>query len=381
MKILQDRLNQPSIPALDGVRAVAVFLVILYHFGFSRVPGGHGVMLFFVLSGFLITWLLLKENDKTGTISLKGFYWRRVLRIFPAFYVFWFLMVAYLLARGKDVPWAHAWSSFFYLSNYYAALNHHPENLFSHTWSLAIEEQFYLLWPAAFIFLRRDLRRLTGFLVALIALVWVYRAVLVYGFGVNISYIYSAFDTRLDHLMVGCLLAVLLKREALPRVWSAVTTNAAAPLVTIALLAASVYAGQESLAPRYRDVFGYAVEPLLMAVFIVQMVKLSASGAWSWTEWGWVKYLGRISYPLYLYQQFTIYPTSKALAFLPWPLQLAGVIAATVIAASLSYFLVERYFLKLKDAGRKHEQRPLASQPAPGEADTRTEVARVVTIA
>jgi peptidoglycan/LPS O-acetylase OafA/YrhL len=351
---LKARLNLSSIPALDGVRAVAVFLVILYHYGFSRVPGGHGVMLFFVLSGFLITWLLLKENDKTGTISLKGFYWRRVLRIFPAFYVFWFLMVAYLLLRGKGVPWPHALSAFFYTSNYYAAFNNHPENLFSHTWSLCIEEQFYFLWPAAFILLRHNLRRMTQVLTALIVCVWLYRAALVYGFGVNVSYIYTAFDTRLDHLMVGCLLAVLLKRDALPALWSSVTSHAAAPLVTIALLAASIYAGQEHLAPRYRDVFGYAVEPLLMAVFIVQMVKLSASDAWAWTEWAWVKYLGRISYPLYLYQQFTIYPTSKALAFLPWPLQLAGVIVATVVAASLSYFIVERYFLKLKDAGRQN---------------------------
>jgi peptidoglycan/LPS O-acetylase OafA/YrhL len=217
-----------------------------------------------------------------------------------------------------------------------------------------------------FLLLRNNLRRMTGFLAGLIALVWLYRAVLVYGFGVNVSYIYTAFDTRLDHLMVGCLLAALLKRDALQAFWNGVTSHAAAPLVTIALLAASVYAGQENLLPRYRDVFGYAVEPLLMAIFIAQMVKLSESGAWTWTEWGWVKYLGRISYPLYLYQQFTIYPTSKALAFLPWPLQLAGVITTTVIAASLSYYLVERYFLKLKDAGRKPAPQPSAtasSQP------------------
>ena len=351
---LKTRLHQPSIPGLDGARAVAVFLVIIYHFGFSRAPGGHGVMLFFVLSGFLITWLLLKENEKTGAISLKGFYWRRVLRIFPAFYVFWFLMVGYILLRGKgDAPWGHAWSAFFYVSNYYSALFHHPENSFSHTWSLAIEEQFYLFWPLAFILLRHNLRRMTRVLVAIICAVWIYRAVLVYGFGVNQSYIYSAFDTRLDHLMAGCLLAVALKREIAQPLWNKVTGSAFAPLATIALLGVSIFAGQENLLPRYRDVIGNAVEPLLMAVFIVQMIKLSASGAWAWTQWGWVRYLGRISYPLYLYQQFTLYPVTKALARFPVPIQLAGAIIATVIAASLSYYLVERYFLKLKDAGRQ----------------------------
>jgi len=77
--------HKSHLPALDGVRAIAVFLVIFYHFGVPRVPGAHGVMIFFVLSGFLITWLLLKEDEQNGTISLAGFYKRRTLRIFLPF--------------------------------------------------------------------------------------------------------------------------------------------------------------------------------------------------------------------------------------------------------------------------------------------------------
>src|SRR6266545_3183390 len=145
---LQDSLTSTHIPALDGMRAVAVFLVIFYHFGFDWVPGAHGVMIFFVLSGFLITRLLLLENEKFGRISLKAFYLRRVLRIFPAFYCYWGILVAFLLLTGKQILWPHAWSALSYLSNYYVALNGDPNNGFSHTWSLGIEEQFYLLWPA-----------------------------------------------------------------------------------------------------------------------------------------------------------------------------------------------------------------------------------------
>ena len=78
-------LAEPQLPMIDGLRAIAVFLVIFYHFGFEFVPGGLGVLIFFVISGFLITWLLLKENRKRGGISLKRFYARRSLRIFPAF--------------------------------------------------------------------------------------------------------------------------------------------------------------------------------------------------------------------------------------------------------------------------------------------------------
>src|SRR5262245_22242535 len=147
---LQAKLSRSHIPALDGFRAIAVLLVIFYHFGFEKVPGGSGVTMFFVLSGFLITWLLLKEHEKNGKISLKGFYRRRILRIFPAFYAYWLGLVFLLLITGKSILWPHAIASFVYLTNYYNAILGDPNTGFSHTWSLAIEEQFYLLWPFFF---------------------------------------------------------------------------------------------------------------------------------------------------------------------------------------------------------------------------------------
>lgn len=130
---LESKLTQSHIPALDGLRALAVFLVIVAHFGFVMVPGAHGVMIFFVLSGFLITWLLLKENERYGAVSLAAFYKRRTLRIFPAFYVYWVLMIALLVGTGRAVPWPHAWSALFYTSNYYSAIHGDPNNGFSHT--------------------------------------------------------------------------------------------------------------------------------------------------------------------------------------------------------------------------------------------------------
>lgn len=157
---LDSKLSHSHIPALDGIRAVAVFLVIGSHFGFALVPGTQGVMIFFVLSGFLITWLLLKENERYGSVSLAGFYKRRTLRIFPAFYVYWLIVVTLLIGTGRAVPWPHAWSSLLYVSNYYSAINGDPNNGFSHTWSLAIEEQFYLLWPLVFLMLRANLRKM-----------------------------------------------------------------------------------------------------------------------------------------------------------------------------------------------------------------------------
>jgi peptidoglycan/LPS O-acetylase OafA/YrhL len=344
---LDSKLSRSHIPALDGLRAVAVFLVIFSHFGFKSVPGIHGVMIFFVLSGFLITWLLLKENDRMGTISIASFYRRRTRRIFPAFYAYWLLMIVLLVGTGRTVLWPHAWSALFYGSNYYSAINGDPNNGFSHTWSLAIEEQFYLLWPIVFLMLRGNLKKMTGFLIVVIGAVWIHRAVLCFGFHVDQAYIFAAFDTRLDELMVGCLLAVLLKRRALSSLWSAVTANALLPLATIALLGISVYSGGYFIY-RYRDVFGFAIEPLLVAILIVQVIAFSSTRLWGWTEWRVVRFLGRISYSLYLYQQLTLHVVRHALEAYPLVVQLAGALVVTIIAATISYYLIERPFLKLR---------------------------------
>jgi peptidoglycan/LPS O-acetylase OafA/YrhL len=347
LESLYARVSRKQIPGLDGVRMIAVFLVILYHFGFSFVPGGHGVMIFFVLSGFLITWLLLEEQANSGTVSLRNFYWRRTLRIFPAFYAFWFAIIAIVVLRDHGRPSAHAWSAFFYVSNYYSALHHHPVNAFSHTWSLGIEEWFYLIWPIVFLLCRSNLRLMTRVLVAVIACVAIHRALLSYVFAVDESYIYSAFDTRVDQLMAGCLLAVLLKRRALEWFWARVCSHPIAPLVTIALVIASMMLGRV-LGAHSRDVFGFAVQPILYAVFLAQVITLSGTPMWSWLDAAPIRYLGRISYPLYLYQEVTLYPVRRLLAAYSVPLQLVVAIAVTIVVASLSYYIVERPFLRLR---------------------------------
>jgi peptidoglycan/LPS O-acetylase OafA/YrhL len=344
---LYERLERKNIPALDGFRMVAVFLVIFFHFGFDAVPGGDGVMMFFVLSGFLITWLLIKEHERTGAISFRAFYRRRTLRIFPAFYGFWLLIVGAGLVLHGAGPSAHAWSAFFYVSNYYSALTGHPVSAFSHTWSLAIEEQFYLLWPLVFVCCRGSLPLLTRVLVTLIASVALNRLVLVFVFAVDGSYLYSALDTRVDQLLIGCLTAVLLRRRALEWLWSRVCCHPVAPLVTVSLLVGSVAFGEQVLW-RYRDVAGYTVHAVLYAVLIVQLVALSDSPLWSWLNSAPARFLGLISYPLYLYQEVTLYSVREALQQQPVIVQLLAAIAVTVGVASMSYYVIERPFLRMK---------------------------------
>ncbi len=344
---LQKRLEQKHIPALDGIRAVSVFSVIWYHFGADQFPG---VSTFFVLSGFLITWLLLGERAMTGTISLSGFYKRRALRIFPAFYAYWIGVMILLFLAKKTIPWGNAASALVFVGNYYSGLNHHPANAFSHTWSLAIEEQFYLLWPALFLLWRHDLRKMTNGLLALIGAVWLFRAVLCYGFDVDQSYIYASFETRCDNLLVGCLAAVLIKRGVGMRIWEMLIRHAILPLVTLFLVVSSVKFGGLFI-PRYRDVVGFAVQPVLLAILIVQLVALSGSFIWKWLDSAPMRFIGRISYPLYLYQQMTLWPVQQRLKGYPIEVQFVVASAVTILVASMSYYVVERPFLRLKGKG------------------------------
>ncbi|HET7563229.1 MAG TPA: acyltransferase, partial [Rhodanobacteraceae bacterium] len=219
------------IPSLDGFRAISILMVLYGHVGGTRDfptetvgAGGRwlgdlghlGVLVFFVISGFLITTLLKVEREKTGTISLKQFYLRRVLRIFPAFYV---LILALLLATwlrwidlgGRDFLFATT-----YTVNYYPD---HPWQI-GHLWSLSIEEQFYLLWPLALLVLR-ERRALILAIAAIFAAPLLRAAIREYILHVNPHAVLadmSIFPAMFDYIATGCALA-LLRPWLLTRNW------------------------------------------------------------------------------------------------------------------------------------------------------------------
>lgn len=201
------------IPSLDGLRAVSILIVFLSHAGYGHiVPGGFGVTIFFFLSGYLITTLLTREWDRYGQIALKAFYLRRVLRLGPPIVITLAVSLS-LVAAGLAVGGFDAMTVFsqvFFFFNYYTLYASEiltVEGL-GILWSLAVEEHFYLIWPALFILLARGkigTRTLLGLLVAI--LLW--RAIRFYGFGANEWTIYISTDTRFDSLLYGCLLAML----------------------------------------------------------------------------------------------------------------------------------------------------------------------------
>jgi peptidoglycan/LPS O-acetylase OafA/YrhL len=332
------------LPSLDGLRALAAFSVVFYHCGMSWCPGGLGVLAFFVLSGFLITWLLGAEEEAAGRIDWKAFYLRRSLRIFPAFYVYWILLMALLLVLHKRPVMGQSIAAFFYVNNYYQALFGDPNTGFSHTWSLGIEEQFYLLWPPLFLLLKRNGRRIQALAAGILA-VWVYREILIFR-GCNQGYIYEAFETRADHLMIGCLLALVLRGGIWARFWRKVCSAAAAVYVTLALIILSVAMGLH-FGSVYRDGIGFILDPVLVAILIAQCVSFPGGAFGRLLNQNWMVYLGTISYSTYLYQQVLIEPIAKAAARAP-ALRLPATVAGVILAASASHYLVERPFLRLK---------------------------------
>lgn len=333
------------IPALDGLRAISVLTVFIYHFGFYSIPGDLGVSSFFVISGFLITWLLLKEFDSSGAISLGQFYVRRTIRIFPAYYAFLVFMYTQELLRGYAWPTELIMAGLFYVVNYYNALNGHAAgSSIAHAWSLGVEEQFYLLWPLVLIHLAKKGRQycLNGLLIS-VAGVMLLRSFLYLGAGVSNSYVYNAFETRFDCLAVGCIIALVRDRPQSERVAAIMTRWSFLPLVTLGLLVLSRVGGS----PAYHYSIGFTIDSVLLGVFMVQLVQLHKSFLWSWLELPGVRYVGKLSYSFYLYHVFGI-GLGGRLDMLSPVIQFIVTLGLCIGIASLSYWIIEQPFLQLK---------------------------------
>ena len=247
---------------------------------------------------------------------------------------------------GGRIVWPQTVASLLYVNNYYQAIWGDPNTGLSHTWSLGVEEQFYILWPVLFVSLHGNPRRLGAWLMGAIVLVWMYRCGLHF-YGVSPGYIYEAFDTRADHLMVGCLLAVALWNRWSPAFWDMVCSSTVLPAVTLGALAGSTVLALRI--PGYRETVGFVVEPLLVGVLIVQWIAMAESAAWGWTNWAPVRYLGRISYSIYLYQQITPRLVERVAGTQSFTTSLAVNTAVVIGVASASYWIIESPFLRIKD--------------------------------
>ncbi|MBX6333162.1 MAG: acyltransferase [Gemmatimonadaceae bacterium] len=369
--------GQRHIPALDGVRGVAILLVFTYH-ALRGLPvvrwheelinraanaGWVGVDLFFVLSGFLITGILLEA--KGGTRYFRSFYTRRVLRIFPLYFacvalVIW-LVPALHLATPADAATLRSeqWWYWTYLVNVMVARHDWPSAVWNtgHLWSLSIEEQFYLLWPAVVLVL--DDRALLRTAAALVLGATLLRGALVIAHA-SATAIYVLLPTRMDSLAAGAGLAVLARA---PGAWAALRRWApAAGTVAALALAAIIY--REGMLYSERRLTQLAGYPALVALAAVTIVSATSAPAGSVRAWFWshpvLRFFGRYSYGLYVWHHLAIpllrtyvLPDAALPAFhgshLPgYALFYLLALAVSLGVALASWHLLEHPFLSLK---------------------------------
>jgi peptidoglycan/LPS O-acetylase OafA/YrhL len=381
------RLLRPN-PALDGLRGVAVLLVIGYHFrpgsGFSG--GWMGVDVFFALSGFLITSLVLDELATTGRFSFLRFHVRRALRLQPALWLFlavwlvglltlrrfyWFHTVpGFAPAPGPPTPlWVGArgvLTAMGEVSNWFS-VRHVAMPPIGHLWSLSIEEQFYLLWPAVLL------------VVARLRPQWMLRATLGLGLasaldclvqwdgGAGTDRIYFGTDTRAQALLAGCLVAQLWTSGRLERMLAARVARRALFSGAVTVLAVVAWFAADRSAFRYRGGFSLIALAAAMVVAVLAVEEpagrtaASAPAGVRVLSWGPLRYVGSRSYAVYLWNY----------VFATWFHPLGGWsivpgVAATFMAAEVSWRLVERPALALKSrwAPRPGAAAPLRSPAA-----------------
>lgn len=295
------------IPSLDGIRAVAVLIVFLSHVGVKYVPGGFGVTVFFFLSGYLITTLLRREHDRSNRIDLKKFYMRRVLRILPPFYLVLLLAVATSWLVGVYCEFSSLQlealvSQFFHYSNYHNVEygNQYMALGTEVYWSLAVEEHFYLLFPLFYILLRRfnvGASRQAFIFLSLCMLVLLWRCLLVLGMGADYDRIFFATDTRIDSILFGCAMAVAgnpameQDRQISERNLKWVFLPLGFALLLITLIVRADY---------FRDTLRYSVLGLALYPIFVAAIRFPEWGLFKVLNWNWVRFVGVLSYSLYL---------------------------------------------------------------------------------
>lgn len=344
------------IPSLDGLRTVSILLVIVSHFQFFiGVPdtfnfGSLGVRVFFVISGFLITGLLVKELDKTTTVNLPKFYFRRTFRIFPPFYFYLFVILLLSVIGWLETPLLSFVPAFTYTSNY---VHLNAWNL-NHSWSLAVEEQFYLIYPGVLLLLGK---RKTVWLLGLLIIVSPFVRILDFHLFNHIDavWITKGFHANADALAVGCLLAHGRDFLHQSRFYSRILNSGLmifAPLLI-------VFANAQADHPHVLLGVSMSLCSLLIALCLDWAVtyhddnkigKILNSKP--------MVTLGVMSYSIYLWQQpFSNHQTPAW--FTAFPCNLIGI----AFAGAFSYFVVEKYSLKWRQKLEKHWFSADAKQP------------------
>jgi len=345
-------------PSLDGLRGVAILLVMLYHFGTPVLGGAVGVDVFFVLSGFLITALIVGEVQRDGRLDFAAFYRRRALRLLPALFTLLLVLVGATVlfrSRYREEAIRESWMALLYSLNWFKAYGRVPENNYlGHTWSLCIEEQFYLLWPwmlAAMLRFRLRTVAILGLVASGVLLSAGMRA-LHWTMYHDWDRVYHGLDSRADGLLVGSLLALVLSR--MPAAETSSRRRTAAGWLGVAVLLTLSFL---PLTPFYL-VGGIPIANVSTAAILAALLAGPPGGLLRRVfEARPLVWVGKISYGLYLWHVMVPHLLMKmSLRSKPWSIALEA--GLSLVLATASYYGLERYFLQ-------HKQRPPAATSTP----------------
>lgn len=336
--------RKPQLPALDGVRGVAILGVLLFHTG--HLPGGFlGVDLFFTLSGYLITDLLLREVEATGAVSLAAFWGRRIRRLLPALATMLAGVTVLVWAAGSadlvrttldDGPWVQLnllnWHLLAESAGYWDRFG--SQRVFEHLWSIAVEEQFYLLWPPVLLVIARFAKRPETWVAVVAATASIGSLALMVALvdPADPSRVYTGTDTRAFSLLLGAVVATGPVRARVAVRWAAAAT---ALLVAGMGILWSLADGTTSRWLFTGGLFAHSLAAALLIGLCVRAPRTWVARALAWPPLRW---LGLISYSLYLWHWPVFVLLSPQLDGLSRTL---AVLAVSLGSATLSKYLIE----------------------------------------
>jgi peptidoglycan/LPS O-acetylase OafA/YrhL len=348
-----------QIPSLDGLRGTAIALVIFGHACATHLApafldrpfltslGNVGVRLFFVISGFLITTLLLRDIEQHGQIRLRTFYLRRTLRIFPA--VFFYIGVIWLLYLAGLIDLTFKLGSRQYVESAVPDLihaitftqnyNHDYNWYFNHLWSLSVEEQFYLLWPFTLFFLGARRGFIVGIVILLAAPI-IRGAMYLFGSGPEIA-LSREFQAVADALATGCVFALMHNRLSENTAYVGFIQRWAIP---VAIILVALGYGIAFMSRPLAYVFGGTFANIGMVLLLQNIVRYPDQLVGQICNFKPLAWIGVLSYSLYLWQQPFLYFGSSA-----WVCSFPQNIFLAFAAAMASYFVIEKPFLRLKE--------------------------------
>src|SRR5688572_4315992 len=345
------------IPSIDGFRMISILLVLLSHIGFiTKLPGNLneilrtwnyaelGVRIFFVISGFIITYLLLAENANYGKIDLKAFYYRRIFRIFPVYYAY--LLVLFLINQPLElaIPYQNFISSGLFFQNFDPWLT---DWLVGHSWSLAVEEQFYLIWPLAFAFILKFKKIRTWKLILIgVSIAGICARSLHHKYPDLSGYVLAPFLKHADFLFTGCFIAYLVFNyyKQLEQYFTRIN-----PVCLYLAIGTTLLVSWASLLPEYKVYllpFSGAVVAFSIGFAFLYLIFRKESVGFKILNTKGAVFIGKLSFSLYIWQQlflsaigywFTLFPQNIILVW---------------IVACISYYFIEMPFVRIRNRFR-----------------------------